>query len=866
MSWWQSLFRKRDLDSQLDCELDFHLQELIRQNLTAGMSPDQARRRARLAFGGPQQFKEEMREIHGIPAFANTARALKYALRFVRKSPSLSATIILTLALAIGANTAVFSAIDAILLRPLPFPEGDRLIELAQHNPKAKAAGGFIAPVRLEDWSRLNSTFQAITGYYTEDESETTGPLPEKITSAWVTGRFFEVWGVYPARGRAFSPEEERTANNVVVISDRFWRRRFGADPNAIGKKLRLDRYLVTIIGIMPASFLFPARDVDVWSISAAPGDVGQNRLLTWYIGVGRLKRGVTLEQARADLFTVQAQLGKQYPATDRDLAVIVTPLKEVTIGGVRRSLWILFGSVTLLLLLACSNIASLLLAQTTRRAHEIAIRFSLGASRGAIVAQLLAETLVLVLAGSLLALLIAAGASRAFHALAKNLPRADEIRLDRTILLYTLGSAVGATLLCGLLPALRATRRGMPGALAQSRRTQVSARHPLEWALVSVQVALAVTLLAGAGLLLRSFQALGRVSTGFEPAHVLTLRISGNYGETTNFPRLVQRVNRELEALRSTPGVEAAATSAFIPGTPMLLQTELTVAGVPARPNQRIMADIRMVSPDYFAVLQIPLLSGQSCRETPTLHTVVVNRSFVEAYLGGSSALGRNIAFANPTIYTPAPTAIEGVVGDAREQGLNREPVPTVYFCYSAPSPFIAFLVRARGEPMAMAEILRRKMREIDPARSVYQVMPLSQHLAEPFAENRLRTILLTFFAVTAVSLACLGLYGTLSYVVSTRRREVGLRLALGALRGQIVSQFLAYGLRASLVGCAAGLCLAAAFAKVLSGMLFGISLLDPATFIAVVLLVLLTGGLASSVPAIRAASLDPIEVLRDE
>jgi putative ABC transport system permease protein len=259
-------------------------------------------------------------------------------------------------------------------------------------------------------------------------------------------------------------------------------------------------------------------------------------------------------------------------------------------------------------------------------------------------------------------------------------------------------------------------------------------------------------------------------------------------------------------------------------------------------------------------------VLAGQSCRETSTLHTTAVNRSFVEAYLDGAPALGRTVAIANPNGYSPPPAQIEGIVGDAREQGLNREPVPTVYWCYSAPSPFAAFLVRTRGEPMAMANALRRKMREIEPARSVYEVMPLSQHLAEPFAENRLRTTLLTFFAATAVSLACLGLYGTLSYVVSTRRREVGLRLALGALRRQIVGQFLSYGLRASLLGCAAGLCLAAVFARLLSGMLFGISLLDPTTFITVVLLVLVTGALSSFLPAIRAASLDPIEVLRDE
>ena len=339
---------------------------------------------------------------------------LRSAMRLIRKSPSVSVAIIATLALGIGANTAVFSAIDAILLRPLPFPDGDQLMDLGQYNRRGKNPETPVAPVRLEDWNRLNATFQAITGYYTEDVSETSGPLPEKVTKASIAPRFFQVWGISPAIGREFAPEEQQFRGpNAVILSDRFWRRRFAADPNAIGGQLRLEGFTYTIVGVMPPSFLFPERDVDLWSPVPVNFPIAvSNRQLTWYNAVGRLKPGVAVGQARADLATVQAQLGRQFPRPDADLGVKITPLKEARVGGIRSSLWVLFGAVSLLLLLACSNIAALLLAQTAKREHEIAIRFSLGASRAAVCSQLLTEALTLALAGSLLALLMAAGAS----------------------------------------------------------------------------------------------------------------------------------------------------------------------------------------------------------------------------------------------------------------------------------------------------------------------------------------------------------------------------------------------------------------------------------------------------------------------
>jgi putative ABC transport system permease protein len=867
MAWWNFFARKRFVDAQLDSELRFHIDELIREKIAAGVTADQARREAVLEFGGQEQLKEELRDVHRIATLENTIANIKSGMRLIRKSPSFSAAVILTLALGIGANSAVFSAINAILLRPLPFPNGDELMVLHQYDRKAKNPSIAVAPLRLEDWNRLNITFQAISGYYTQDVSDTSGALPEKVTEALVAPRFLQVWGISPALGRGFTPEEERFGGpNAVLISDRLWRRRFHADPNVLGRLLHLEKYSYRIIAVMPASFLFPDHDVDIWSPSPPDAPYAQSRESTWFNVVGRVKPNVTVGQARANLMSVQALLGRQFPKTDANLAVMIEPLKETAVGGVRRSLWILFGSVSLLLLIACTNIAALLLARTTEREREICVRFSLGASRASVVAQLLTECFVLAVAGSALGLFVAAAGSKAFGTLAKSLPRVEEVTLDWRIVLYTLACAGLATLLCGLFPAIRGTRRSIASELARASRTQVSISNPLQWLLVGIQVALAVTLLVGAGLLLRSFEELSRISPGFETSHVLTFRISGNWGETADMNKLTQRINRTLDDLRTSPGVRAAATSATLPGIAADFRAEVKLAEGRAESERKIVADSRFVSNGYFATMQIPVLAGEGCRESRNyFDSVVVNRSFASAYLSGSRAIGHHLQLVS-NHFLPSPAEIRGIVGDAREQGLNREPAPNIYWCVSAPDPSPYFLIRTQGEPMAMAEALRRKIHSIEPARSAFDISPLEQHLSDSFAENRLRTILLTLFALTAVSLACIGLYGTLSYFVTMRKREVGLRLALGAVRGQIVARFLFKGLRVSFVGCVAGLCIAAALARGLSGMLYGVSTGDPTTFFFVAMLVLAVAVLASLMPAIRAARVEPMQVLRDE
>jgi putative ABC transport system permease protein len=578
---------------------------------------------------------------------------------------------------------------------------------------------------------------------------------------------------------------------------------------------------------------------------------------------IGRLKAGISVVRARADLNAVQAQLGRQFPKTDANWTVDIQPLKENTVGGVRRSLWVLFGSVSLLLLIACTNIAALLLARTAERGREIAIRFSLGASRASIIEQLLTECLVLSLCGAAVGIFVAMGAANALRALGKSFPRVEEITLDWRIVVYTLACSVVAAILCGLLPAIRGTRTSIAGEVAHANRSQVSARNPLQWLLVGVQVALAVTLLVGAGLLLRSFQELGRVSPGFDFTHVLTLRISANWGETADYKKLMSRIDRTLETLRAVPGVRSAAVSGMLPGLPGDVQTEVKLGGR-SDTETKIAADSRFVSDGYFTTMRIPLLGGSECPRTLNAHYAVVNNAFAKRYVGDSSLVGRHLTLVSSLAF---PTSeIVGVVGDAREQGLTREPVPTIYWCLNAPYPSPYFVIRTQASPLAMADTLRRKIHTIEPARSVYDISSLEEHLADNSFENRFRTTLLSLFALTAMSLACVGLYGTLSYFVATRKREVGLRLALGAERGQILRKFLLKGVSVACIGCVAGLALAAAGTRVLSGMLYGVSSTDARTFSFVVFLIIGVAGLASFVPALRAASVDPMKVLRDE
>jgi putative ABC transport system permease protein len=860
---WNTL-RPGRMNRDIDRELAFHVAERARDLGADGLSADRAAREARLRFGHARVHAERVHDVNVSLRVEMFARNIRHSVRALRRTPAFTTAVVLTLALGIGANSAVFSALDAVLLRPLPFPEADRLVRL--HQVHERSAETYIAPIRLEDWNRLNSTFEAISGYFVESVSDTSGDLPEMVRRAFVAPRFLDVWGVAPALGRGFTSGEYQAGSpSAVLVSHRYWRDRLGADPQVLRRTVRLGSRSFPVVGVMPASFLFPDRGVDLWfPVAMSPG-LAAVRSATWYTGIARLKPGVTLEQAHANLAAVQQQLGEQYPETDRPIAAAITPLKEATVGGVGASLWLLFGAVSVLLLITCTNVTALLLARATERRRETSVRLSLGATRGTLAAQMLTEAGLLALAGGVLGVAAAVGASAAFRLTAGDIPRMDEVQVDWRIVMYTLAVTMAVAFTCGLLPAIGAGRHGAFGASSGSGRGEVSSRHSLQWLFVGAQVALSVTLLASAGLFLRSFHELSRVSPGFDSSHVLTFRMSGSWAETSDRARLVRRIDDTLSGLRAVPGIDMAATTTFLPGLPAQYESTFQLADGRADDGRTsLVAESRTVSPEYFATMRIPILRGAPCTRQPvgSARDVMVNSAFVDRYLSERpEPVGLHLS--TPGSSSP-PDRIVGLVGNARERGLERLPGPVVYSCFSAPNPTPHFLVRTETDLAVMARTIRLRLKELEPLRAVYDLAPLEERIGDSFTENRLRTTLLALFALTALTLAIVGLYGTLSYAVTVRRREIGLRLALGALRTEIVRQFLGQGLRVVGPACLCGLAISIAVARVLSGMLYGVSPSDTLTLSIVVALVLAVATVAALIPATRAALTEPVDALR--
>jgi putative ABC transport system permease protein len=861
MSWLRRLWnavRPGKLERDIDRELAFHVAERADDLRAEGVRDEDALRHARRLLGSVVAQRERTRDVDVSAWMDALLRSGRQAARALIRTPAFTLSVVLTLALGIGANSAMFSAIDAVLLRPLPFADADRLVRVSEI--RTASGNTNIAPVRLDDWNRLNTTFEAITGYFTDDVVDTTGDLPERIRRAVVTPAFFDVLGLAPERGRRFTDAEHQFgAPPVVLLSARLWRDR-GADPLAIGTAIRSGGLAVTIVGVLP---MFPFADpgVDLWSPMPVNAPYAQARGGGWFTGIGRLKPGVTLDQAREDLNAVQARLARQYPDTDRDIAVRIEPLKDTLVGGARHSLWLVFGAVSVLLLIACTNIAALLLSRAAQREHEIAVRFALGASRSAVCGQLLAEAGVLALAGAALALPVAAAVARAIQTLVPDLPRLDEIAMDGRSLLYTAGAAGVVALLCGLVPAVRGARRD--GTLLQSSQARIAPPHAAQWLFVGVQVALSVTLAAGAGLLLRTADALSRVERGFDVSRVLTFHVTARFGEDGgDYSRVVQRINRTLDELAGLSGVKASATTSLLPGVPGEEQQEFHLVEGRADTEPRLIAENRIVSPSYFGTLGIPILGGALCgrpQDARGTTEVMVNRRFADRYFPGRSIVGLHLAGASPD-------RIVGIVGDAREIGSDREPVPTVYSCFAAPNPVPWFLVRTSADPLAAASAIRQRLKQLEPLRPVYDLAPLERRIGDAYAQGRMRTVLLTLFAATALGLVCAGVYGTLSYSVSLRRREVALHLALGALRRTVVQRLLRTTARVVGLGCVCGLAVELTLELRLSAMLYGVSPSDPATLSGVIAVVVIAAAVAALIPAARAAFAQPMRMLRED
>jgi predicted permease len=869
----RALFRRENVLRDIEEELRIHVEMEAERNIERGMPPDEAQTAARKSFGQLSRNTERSYDIRGGGWLETTWHDLRYGVRMLLNSPGFTATVLFTLALGIGANITIFSVVNAVLLRPLPYADADRLVFLWSEVPKQNIKETATAYATISEWRYRNTSFDDLAVFDPTVVTLTGAADPEQVMSIRASANLFPLLGVAPALGRTFTADEVQQRTRVVVLSHGLWQRRFGASPGILGQTVEIDGTSSQVIGVMPESFL-AGRENRIWEphtlFSSWEAQKAQRGQGSWQV-IGRLKASASLPQAQMEMNTIAQRLEQAYPDSNKDLRVNVVPLYVQHTGrNVRLALWILFGAVVCVLLISCTNVANLLLARGIERERELAIRMALGAGRMRLVRQLLTECSLLALLGGAVGLLMAVWGIQALKSLGPpNIPHLDSVAIDAKVLAFTTIVSLLTGLLFGLAPALKISR-SQPGAALKEGRSSSSGigSRRLRGLLVITEFGLAVLLLSGAGLLLRSFSKLQAVDPGFDPARVLHVQLTPALNSTADQWRVFyQQVSERIAVL---PGVEAVGLTKeiFISGSPTGMLT-IERASAEAAETARIPFRQDVISGGVFQTLRVPLRVGRFFNahdNQGAMPVAIINETMAHQFWPGEEALGKR--FKQGPARSPGPwLTVVGVVGDMRRQSLERQPIAQIFVPHlQRPERRLILLIRTTGEPIQLAAVIRNEIRALDKTVLVNGISTLESQLARAVAPRRFQTWLLTLFSALALLLSAVGIYGLIHQSVVMCTREIGTRMALGAQPSDILRLIIGQGMRLALCGIGVGLLAAYGLTRVLTGLLFGVTATDPMTFIATPFLLAVVAMLACYLPARRATKVDPLVAMRHE